>query len=164
MNTETYNVNTVVSLIDTEATALIKGYAKGWYTVIINDEERKIRGNKILGPVDDSFEDDEEQTSGPVEKQMRKYRQGYEKGVSFSGNTSLNTGDELAHLLEGTTPEFVCHLAEHVCELDFGELVAKYEHLNPGQQRMNAGNRIRAAMARGDVTIEDIAKAAKYLL
>jgi hypothetical protein len=37
-------------------------------------------------------------------------------------------------------------------------LAEKYAHLNPGQQRMSAGNIIRSSIKKGMLTIEDIAR------
>ena len=82
---------------------------------------------------------------------LQKYRGAYKASHSASGRASLNVGDLIAKLLEGQTPDRVVAIAERALGLKKGELWAKYEGLNPGQQRMNAGNRIRAAFKRGDL-------------
>ena len=87
---------------------------------------------------------------------MRKYRAGYEPTLAYSGRVSLNKGDEVATMLAGKTPADVLGMAERLLGLEAGELVARYAKLNPGQQRMNGGNRIRAAIKRGDKTIADL--------
>ncbi len=46
-----------------------------------------------------------------------------------------------------------------LCGFPEGELVAKYAHQNKGQQRMNAGNRIRSAVKKETATVEQLAKA-----
>lgn len=91
---------------------------------------------------------------------MRKYRSGYEPTVAYSGRVSLNKGDEVATILAGKSPADVLTMAEALLGLEAGELVARYAKLNPGQQRMNGGNRIRAAIKRGDATIADLKKVA----
>ena len=100
---------------------------------------------------------DEAETKS-MSKTIAKYREGYEPSISVSGRKSLNTGDEIAHLLVGLEPVAVMKAAEEVLGLEDGELVMKYANLNRGQQRMNAGNRIRSAAKRGDITVEDVKK------
>jgi len=90
---------------------------------------------------------------------MLKYRKAYEPSLSASGRKSLNSGDEIAHLLSGLEPRAVIAAAERLLGLKINELWAKYANLNLGQQRMNAGNRIRGAVKRGDATVKDVKKA-----
>jgi len=87
---------------------------------------------------------------------LKHYRIGYAPSVSYSGGKTLNNGDELAQALAGMHPTDVVALAERVLGLDDGELWAKYQNLNPGQQRMNSGNRIRNAIKRGDLTEDEV--------
>lgn len=88
---------------------------------------------------------------------LRAARVGYEETKAYSGKASLNNGDELAKALAGQTPDQAMAAAEAVHKVfdpdNVPDLGAKYEKLNKGQQRMNSGNRIRAAVKRGDVTI-----------
>ena len=92
---------------------------------------------------------------------MQKYRAKYEPSISASGRKSLNTGDDVAHLLAGMEPKAVVAAAERLLGMKVNELWAKYEKLNIGQQRMNAGNRIRGAVKRGEATIAQVKKAIK---
>ena len=85
---------------------------------------------------------------------LAKYRKNYTKSKTALGNNSAHCGDDIAARLASLTPEDVVTLAEKVLKFKTGELKAKYAHLNPGATRMNAGNRIRAAIKRGDVTVE----------
>ena len=87
---------------------------------------------------------------------LRQYRQGYEASTSYSGVKSLNNGDDVAHFLDGMSPAEVLAAAERILGFEDGELVTKYAHLNAGQQRMNGGNRIRAALKREDITTDDL--------
>ena len=68
------------------------------------------------------------------------------------GNVSVHCGDNLAVFLRGKSLEDVFKLAEQ--HLPGGnELRARYANLNTGQQRMNVGNRLRAALKDGLWTI-----------
>ena len=84
------------------------------------------------------------------------YRGGYQDTVAYSGRLSLNNGGEVALFLAGMEPGAVMTAAERILGLEAGYLTAKYAHLNPGQQRMNSGNRISAALKRGDITPKDL--------
>lgn len=92
---------------------------------------------------------------------MLKYRTKYEPSLSAAGRKSLNNGDSIAHLLSSMDARDVVHLAEKVLGLEANELWNKYASLNRGQQRMNAGNRIRGAVKRGDVTEAQVKKVLK---
>lgn len=100
--------------------------------------------------------DEEEEGEGKMSETLRKYRQGYEKAVSYSGNQSLDNGDEVAELMRGMSPQEACALADKVFKQPEFTHWEKYQHLNPGSRRMNAGNRIRAAYRREEFTIEDL--------
>jgi len=90
--------------------------------------------------------------------QLREARKRYTVSKSSKGSTSAHNGDDLATLLAGCSPEDVCATAEKLADLKAGELVKKYGHLNPGQVRMCAGNRIRAMVKKEAVTVDDVAK------
>lgn len=90
---------------------------------------------------------------------LDRYKGGYVTSQTASGTRSQHTGDDLAFALAGSTPSEVAAAAERVLDLGAGFLVSldfsgKYDALNPGQVRMNSGNRIRAAIKRGDITID----------
>lgn len=68
---------------------------------------------------------------------MARYRAGYVDGKSC--------GDATASRLAGMGLAAVIAEAEQVSGLEAGALSTKYASLNLGQQRMCAGNRIRAA-------------------
>ena len=82
---------------------------------------------------------------------LQRYRGKYKATTSSNGRSSLSIGDVVAVLLEGQSPSQVVAVAERALGMKPGTLWAKYEKLNPGQQRMNAGNRIRAAVKRGEL-------------
>ena len=87
---------------------------------------------------------------------LLKYRANYVPTTSYSGRKSLNNGDLVAEFLAGMEPLEVLAAAEQILGFETGELVAKYQHLNVGQMRMNGGNRLRAAIKRGDITAADL--------
>ena len=91
--------------------------------------------------------------------QLGEARKRYTASKSSSGTTSAHNGDDVATLLAGNTPEAVCAVAEQLAGMKVGELVKSYGHLNPGQVRMCAGNRIRAMVKKGTVSVDDVAQA-----
>jgi hypothetical protein len=107
----------------------------------------------VQGEEDDGEEEEEE---GKMSETLRKYRQTYAKTTSYNGNHSLDNGDPVAEAMRGMSPSEACALADKV----FGEPEfhhwEKWQHLNPGSRRMNAGNRIRAAYRREDFTLEQL--------
>jgi hypothetical protein len=72
-----------------------------------------------------------------------------------AGNTSVHCGDELARFLVGKSLEQVYDIAAKAFGPGNG-LKARYSHLNVGQQRMNVGNRLRAAMKDGLINISQL--------
>lgn len=71
----------------------------------------------------------------------------YQQVKSASGNASLDNGDEVAKSLRELTLDDVYSKASKVLKEPVKVLRERYEHLNPGMQRMNLGNRIRGAQA-----------------
>jgi len=60
-----------------------------------------------------------------------------------SGRNSCDNGDLVASMLRGKTLEEVYQIASSTLETPIATLKAGYSHLNPGQQRMCLGNRMR---------------------
>ena len=100
--------------------------------------------------------DEDGEDNKRMSKRLDRYRKDYHDSVSYSGKKSKVSGDEVSLALMGLTPEAVMKAAENILDLAEGELAVKYAHLNPGQRRMNAGNRIRAAVKREDITIDEV--------
>lgn len=88
-----------------------------------------------------------------MREHLGKYKERYVHITSGSGNSSLCNGDEVAQKLAGKTPAEVVVLASRLLGLDLG---AKYAGLNAGQQRMNCGNRLRSAVKKGTITIDQL--------
>jgi len=84
------------------------------------------------------------------EVRIKPKLENYVNGVSGSGKRTKNCGDEIAQALDGFTLEEVRKVASDMRDIPVKELVAKYEHLNDGQIRMNLGNLIRGAVGKLD--------------
>ncbi len=69
---------------------------------------------------------------------------------SASGGISFHCGDAVAQALAGLTLAHVKTLAAEGLGID----TTKYDHLNPGQQRMTLGNLIRNMTRRDESLIE----------
>ena len=74
-----------------------------------------------------------------------EYRATLQKTTTATGNKSYDNGDTVALLLRGADLETVYQIGARELGVTVTELKTKYAHLNPGQQRMNVGNRVRAA-------------------
>lgn len=66
-----------------------------------------------------------------------------------AGNISVDVNDALAQFLRGRSVQDVAKIAAVALGVEESALLAKYAHLNVGQQRMNIGNRLRAAVKDG---------------
>lgn len=76
----------------------------------------------------------------------KSYHRDNEKKTA-GGNPSVDNGDKVAVLLRGRTLDEVYALTAKKTETPEKDLRAKYKHLNIGMQRMNLGNKLRAALA-----------------
>lgn len=75
---------------------------------------------------------------------IRAYRKQYATATAPNGRKTQNNGDSIATALLRITPEAMAAFIQ----TKFPGL--SYAHLNPGQQRMNMGNRIRTLAKKGD--------------
>lgn len=97
----------------------------------------------------DDDDDEDELTPGKLmARTLHSYAIGYVTIVNASGDKSKVCGDWLSQLLAPLTPEQVARVASEILGLS----VTLYDHLNPGQVRMNWGNRLRAKVKRGELT------------
>jgi hypothetical protein len=137
---------------------LVAGSERGWVRLLAEDgTEHKARAAwlALVAP------EGEETEAEAVERRrmsrvLREARKHYVATIAPSGRKSASNGDAVALFLEGKDADDVVVLAEQLLGLEQGELVERYAKLNPGQRRMNAGNRIRAALKRGDLTEEQL--------
>lgn len=67
----------------------------------------------------------------------------YVKTKLANGGSCLDNGDSVASHLRGLELGEVYELVADKLGCSEKELMARYGHLNPGQQRMNLGNRLR---------------------
>ena len=122
------------------------------------------KSKKTAGKTAQAPKGNEEQVELTVGQKMaqtlRKHRANYQPVKAYSGKPSLDNGGDLAVALRGLSPEAVIGLAERVLDgVDEGELAERYAARNPGQKRMNAGNLIRNAIKRNELTVKDVIKA-----
>jgi hypothetical protein len=80
---------------------------------------------------------------------LREARVRYVKTKRPEGSASMDCGDLLARTLRDLEPLEVAALADKVLGEAPGYHAGKYDHLNPGQIRMNSGNRIRSLLKTG---------------
>ena len=137
-----------------KTTAMSKKTATAISRLITKGNEPEVQAAEIASQT--PHKGDEPKVKPTMAAQMRKHRDKYAPCVSYTNRLSLNNGDEVATLLQGSTPEAVMRAAEILCGFEEGELVAKYAHLNKGQQRMNAGNRIRGLVKKGKILPADL--------
>lgn len=86
-------------------------------------------------------------TGGGIDalKEAAKRYQHNKEVKTAGGHVSVNNGDELAVRLQGKTLDEVYAFAAKQLKVDEAELRTRYAHLNVGMQRMNLGNKVRAA-------------------
>ena len=90
----------------------------------------------------------EQAASGSVipREVAKQYHRDTEK-KTVNGNPSIDNDDKVARKLRGLPLDDVYAVTAKACEVTVKELKAKYGHLNLGMQRMNLGNKLRAATA-----------------
>lgn len=159
--TNTININTLVREINADDDGIQLVYTVTaqngvWLTLTTDDGiEAKARKGEIFGDnpayeiitlddladIEDEEAEDEEATS-KMSKQLERYRKGYVPTIAASGRKSLSNGDDLAQALETYPLDALYATVADIFEID---LQTQYAHLNLGSQRMNLGNRMRAA-------------------
>lgn len=85
----------------------------------------------------------EESAGSRMAEQLKAARVRYAKTKRPSGAASADNADAIAKALRDFEPLEVCEIADKVFKLPLGSHESKYSKLNPGQKRMNSGNRIR---------------------
>ena len=98
----------------------------------------------IIEDLESTISDNYEAPAYTMSGQLAKYRANYVISITAEGAKSLSNGDPVAMFLERKTWEEVCALADVACGEDAGYHADRYKGLNPGQRRMNSGNRLRA--------------------
>lgn len=93
--------------------------------------------------IEEDVEGLEEEAKAARSVVKKSYKERYLKAKAASGKATQICGDGLSQILVGKTLEEVYEFAADEMGIDLDDLHAKYEHLNPGQQRMVLGNRLR---------------------
>lgn len=122
----------------------IRNRARGWLTIELSDGsvvKARPRDVRVIGGL-------EQRRVGDRIHNCTKYvrRVGNRPNLSATGNTTMDNGDSLARKLRGADLETVYKQASQILGIPQTELRGRYAHLNVGMQRMNLGNRMRAAM------------------
>jgi hypothetical protein len=153
----------VVAATEGDNAKLVKGevikVASGWVTVKTDDgEEFKFR----KGDLEPAAADGEEMTSAHnMAAKLQAARERYTK-VQRGNRTSFHNGDIVAQCLNGLELYDVFKVWALLSGESAEVIRTKYEHLNPGQQRMNTGNRIRRLIKEDASLIEKLTKATGY--
>lgn len=133
---------------------LLTSFVKGWATVewIVGTNAEvhtaKVRASDLF-----PYEEEATEQGGRMAGILAKYRARYVPSVAASGKKSLHAGDTVAKALEYTELDYVYGVAADLLSIPLEDLKSKYEHLNLGSQRMNLGNRLRAAYKRGEESV-----------
>jgi len=123
--------------------------SKGWNTIIDHEgTTRKVRNKAISAVETEGNEDDDAVRLHP---KMENYVKGL--GSTPSGRDTIDINDNVAEQLRGMNfKEAASAVAKSMTDMGekttAKELVEKYDHLNPGMQRMNLGNRLRSCIRR----------------
>ena len=88
-------------------------------------------------------------------KEARKHYTKTREGTGKDRKTRIDNGDLLAQTLRPFKPEEIRAVALALLDVPV-DVVAKDKTWNPGQVRMNYGNRIRNAVKKGTVTLEAV--------
>jgi hypothetical protein len=130
-----------------ESRTQIKGTAKGWLTVELSDgtvvraRARDVRVASEGGITNRRVGNRRYDCSRYVRKVSGKLLK------SVGGHATMDNGDDVARQLRGAELDDVYAAAAKLLGETQTALRTKYKHLNPGMQRMNLGNRMRAASA-----------------
>jgi len=127
--------------------AQILAQARGWLTIQLDDGSTvKARARDVKIP------------EGGISNRRvgdRRYDcSGYTRKVagkvlkSAHGHATMDNGDDVAKQLRGAELDDVYKAASKLLGETQTALRERYKHLNPGMQRMNLGNRMRAASAQ----------------
>lgn len=107
---------------------------------------------------EESDEGEEDGKEEPLSR-IKKYVKNYETVLASSGKKSKDSGDRVAVELRGLTLDAVYGVVATALDTDVETLIAKYCHLNEGQQRMCLGNRLRGLYRRQEAAAEAAAEA-----
>ena len=142
---------------DSQEVTIIETKDRGWtYVQFADGMERNVRSNELVLIEEAKKEytlaeaiaaqDQFEMTPGLRTCGNTQYDPNrYVKTKSINGNYTLNNGDLIAREWAALTLEEIYDASSIALGENVEILKAKYNHLNPGMQRMCLGNRVRAA-------------------
>ena len=142
---------------DSQEVTILETKERGWsYVQFADGMERNVRSNELVLIEEAKQEyslaeaiaaqDQFEMTPGLRTCGNTQYDPNrYVKAKSINGNYTLNNGDSMAMVWAEMTLDSIYSLAATLLSVSEQELRTKYNHLNPGMQRMNLGNRVRSA-------------------
>lgn len=119
----------------------VQAVKAGWFTIELdNGDVIKTRAKNLAlaGAVKDGYVKAGICTYDPSRYTLHDVK-------TVSGRKAYDTGDKTADRLRGKTLEEAYAIAAKILAESTKGLVERYGHLNPGQQRMCLGNRMRNA-------------------
>lgn len=155
---QTTNTTTQIAVLRSGASYPLISRTGGWTTLQGPSSTLKVRNGDVTKviTVDATKTPDTAaaiaerapRTKMPIEQRRNGivpavYLPRYTKTKMADGSTHLDNGDVVAAQLRGKTLEEVYEVVADKLGCSEKELIARYSHLNPGQQRMNLGNRLR---------------------
>lgn len=150
MKAITMEVSTIVAVIATGVTGVVTEIAKGWVTVTANGESKKYRAKQL----------EVMELEAPKKSQaetLKEYRKGYRVSVTGNGRKSqASVLSAVAMYWEGNDHGKVAQWAAILLNEETLAFYNKYSHLNNGQMRMNSGNRVNAAVKRGEISTTEL--------
>lgn len=144
-STDVYTIKTSAGPTVTASPANVE-YANPFENADLTEQERKVLETE-----------EEEGSQKTMSKQLTAARKRYRPVKKSDGSKSADCGDGIALALENKEPVEVAGLADVIMGEEPGYHERRYIALNPGQVRMNSGNRIRAhyrkMMGEGNITV-----------
>lgn len=161
------------------ATGVVCNIGKGWFVITLDQPEAfpSVKSGKVSAragsmalyvpkvveePVPatsdapeesgDATEPSDKLSGSSMAAQLRAARVHYAKTKRPDGASSADCADAIAKALRDYEPLEVCEVCDRVFGLEVGTTAHRYFDLNPGQKRMNAGNRIRATWKKAWAT------------
>lgn len=116
---------------------------KGWNVVSIKGVEQKFRTKDMTGPKEPKAVKEKSEGDEPLIKADLEHYVIHES-TTATGRRHLDIDDDVATKLREMDLSGIYKYAASVLEVTQKELLEKYQNLNPGMQRMNLGNRVRA--------------------
>jgi hypothetical protein len=118
--------------------AEIVSIAKGWVTATTDKGTTiKVRASAIARKGDGLRR---------CKQAIFRHYDAYVKGTTPAGNSTADNGDAVAAKLRGMELDALYAFAAKTLDETQTGLKARYAKLNPGMQRMNLGNRLRAIL------------------